>query len=452
MPEKRGVYKKKVQFARMFLVGFERSKVLPPELFILDGKSKGKAGCWFVHHCFYAFDEIFLLDGNASIKEMIGLFKQMPHIRKCLCKIAKCRNNSGETVLDVIKAGQFSETKISSELTDYTVWIEYLDAEYAKKSKEWVTSHPVSIGAWLLLFLSTDWWEKLEKSLEQRRSTEEMLWKNSVLLTYRIATETKFSETEETKKKIVEHETIKPYMARMARVYPQTIQILNALVSKLEPLAPKPKLGQAALKRIYLEYQFLGQDKGVAMETDGEKIRAWVIDSFERMSKGQDPKDTPPVARESEVEQVIKDCHNELEKHWETPLIKRGTNFENSLSQHHPQQNHLEFALRIDTVIAGLELPKTAIDAILGIYDMVTGQRFIDQPVFASSEIIVVQIETPATQFEQLLKDWKSLSQRLEQPAIGIGWFSEFFDLMAELQNDELEQVFPDFATENPTG
>ncbi len=455
MSEKRGVYEKKIQFARMFLVGFERSKMRVPELFDVSKK----AGCRFVHHCFYAFGEIFGLDERKPIDEMSDYFKQMPHIRDCLLGIANSRKNRNETVANVIEAGRVDETRVSLELSDYTVWMESLDADIAKKSETWLVSHPVSIGAWLLLFLSENWWNVVYENLKQRKFPKELReqekeelegWKNSMLLTYRIATEAKFSESDEIKKKIAEHETIKRYMTRIALVYPKTMQILNNLVSKLEPLAKKPELGQATLKRIYLEYQFLGQGKGENIKNDTEQLRTWVINSFERMSQGQDPKDAPAAARASEVQEVIQNCYTALEQHWKTPLIRHSTNFDNEFNQQDPQQKHLDFALRIDSVIAQLELPKEAIQAILGIYDMVTGQRFIDTPVFAGSGSII-QLQTPATQFERLLEGWKALSQRLEQPVIGMGWFSEFFDLMAELEDDELEQILPNFATENPT-
>ncbi|MFN3266528.1 MAG: hypothetical protein ACK41E_06770 [Deinococcales bacterium] len=217
MSEKRDVYAKKVQFARYFLVGFERSGMYPPELFSLTGKSQGKAGCWFVHHCFYAFEEVFSLDKNGSLEDMVRAFKHLPHIAKCIFKIAKSRNNPKETVATVIEAGRFSQTKISSELKDYTSWIKPLDTEFAKKSQAWVAVHSVSIAAWLLLLLSQKWWEDLHNALEKRKTPQDLtLWKNSMQLVYKIATEKKFAESEDEKQKIVEHESIKPCMTRMA--------------------------------------------------------------------------------------------------------------------------------------------------------------------------------------------------------------------------------------------
>ncbi|MFN3266526.1 MAG: hypothetical protein ACK41E_06760 [Deinococcales bacterium] len=104
-------------------------------------------------------------------------------------------------------------------------------------------------------------------------------------------------------------------------------------------------------------------------------------------------------------------------------------------------------------MIASLELPKLAIDAILEIFDKVTGQRYIDKPVFASSErFMLTDTQTPAEQFEVLLGRWKTLGRSLEQPKEGVGWFDELFEFMATLKDDELEQVFSDFATESPTG
>ncbi|MFN3266527.1 MAG: hypothetical protein ACK41E_06765 [Deinococcales bacterium] len=93
--------------------------------------------------------------------------------------------------------------------------------------------------------------------------------------------------------------------------------MLDNLVAQLEPFASKPSLGQAALKRVYLEYQFL-QSKGTSMDNSHELLRTWVIESFVQMEKGQEPK--PPPARletdlRYEVEQVIQKCYSELKQH-----------------------------------------------------------------------------------------------------------------------------------------
>ena len=357
MTQERGTYQKKREFARAFLVGFDRSGMRPSDLF----DPQRRIACHFVHHCFVAFEDQFFLTENMKLRDMIVRLDSLKHISQVLSEIAKARGAFDVPVKTLIEKGRLDPTR-ANELSDYWRWLRYLDLDLAKNTHIHVSAHAVSVGAWLVLLLSSDWWTRLEEAQAKQKVPDDLKkWHQSIQLTYKIASQNKPHEALTECQKLLQHENIKPLMVRLERIYPNAVIAMNLIVANLEPDTQKPTMAQATLKRVYLEYRFK-PDRSTDMHQEDQTLRTWVIESFNVLLAGKTPQQMPP----SRDHDTIWTIHNQMKKFWDGSLLARLHATDNLLNATYPSSKHLELAQGLDDLIGRLELPTDTIRRVLG--------------------------------------------------------------------------------------